>query len=275
LAYSGSFLACVIAARIVQKKEAIAVWLYSGAAHLLVLTIAVYTRYFIYDGDIFAKQFNLIESSVYIFSWATIGIIYDWKLKSLAHYSKWYKGLSLAHIIAAATLFVFYNMIAHNPLWYGEDISTVPVLNLLLLAYAMPVVLAVAIYRRIPALNKAAGLLSVIALYLFATLEVRHFWQNGYLPLDKAIDQGELYTYSLVWLLMSLAMMILGVYKSSNDLRRVGGGVLLVVIAKVFLWDMNGLDGLWRVVSFLGLGLSLLGIAYLFSRLKSTELKPL
>jgi hypothetical protein len=44
---------------------------------------------------------------------------------------------------------------------------------------------------------------------------------------------------------------------------------LVLVVLKVFLWDMGDLDGLWRVVSCLGLGMALLGIAYLFNRLKS------
>ena len=36
--------------------------------------------------------------------------------------------------------------------------------------------------------------------------------------------------------------------------------------AKVFLIDMAGLDGLWRALSFLGLGLTLIGLGAVFRR---------
>jgi uncharacterized membrane protein len=41
---------------------------------------------------------------------------------------------------------------------------------------------------------------------------------------------------------------------------------MMIVIAKTFLFDMADLEGLLRVASFMGLGLSLLGLAYLYQR---------
>jgi uncharacterized membrane protein len=43
--------------------------------------------------------------------------------------------------------------------------------------------------------------------------------------------------------------------------------LLLVVVAKLFLIDMSDLTGLWRVASFMGLGLGLLALAWLHQRL--------
>jgi uncharacterized membrane protein len=42
--------------------------------------------------------------------------------------------------------------------------------------------------------------------------------------------------------------------------------VMLLTVGKVFLYDASQLTGLWRVVSFLGLGLSLLGLSWFYSR---------
>ena len=42
--------------------------------------------------------------------------------------------------------------------------------------------------------------------------------------------------------------------------------MLLLVICKVFLIDMSHLSGLWRAVSFLGLGGSLVLLGWLFQR---------
>ncbi len=130
--------------------------------------------------------------------------------------------------------------------------------------------LAVIIYKRIENLKKIAGMVSVIGLYMFATLEIRHLWSAG-LRLNMPVKEGELYTYSLVWLVISVAIMLYGAYRNNNDAKKAGVISLLIVIAKAFFWDMRDLDGLWRVISFLGLGLSLLGIAFLFSKLKAVE----
>jgi uncharacterized membrane protein len=42
--------------------------------------------------------------------------------------------------------------------------------------------------------------------------------------------------------------------------------ILLLTVTKVFLLDAGNLTGLLRVFSFLGLGLSLLGISYFYGR---------
>ena len=42
--------------------------------------------------------------------------------------------------------------------------------------------------------------------------------------------------------------------------------LVCVVVAKVFLIDMSGLQGLLRVMSFLGLGAALLGMGYAYRR---------
>jgi len=37
-----------------------------------------------------------------------------------------------------------------------------------------------------------------------------------------------------------------------------------LIIAKIFLIDMAGLQGLWRVAALMGLGLTLLGLAWMY-----------
>jgi uncharacterized membrane protein len=43
-------------------------------------------------------------------------------------------------------------------------------------------------------------------------------------------------------------------------------GVVGLVTGKVFLIDMGGLVGLWRVLSFLGLGLTLIALGAVYRR---------
>jgi uncharacterized membrane protein len=49
-------------------------------------------------------------------------------------------------------------------------------------------------------------------------------------------------------------------------LRLTALGVVGLVAGKVFLVDMGGLVGLWRVLSFLGLGLTLIALAAVYRR---------
>lgn len=272
LTYAGCLASSVVASREVQGRPELIVWLHSASAHLLVLTLAVFTRFMLYDGDIFAKEFTLTEASIYICSWAAIGIIYEWKSSNLEEFKRWYRSLAMLHIFSAAGLYIFYNMLMHNPLWSSEGIGNTPIFNLLLIGYGIPVFLAVIIYRRIPDLKKVAGFVSVAGLYMFVTLEIRYLWNDG-IRLGMPVKDGELYTYSLTWLLISVVIMIYGAYRNNSDAKKAGVAVLLIVIAKAFFWDMRDLDGLWRVVSFLGLGLTLLGVAFLFNKFNAIEKK--
>ena len=273
LTYAGSLAACYAAGRIIRERMQLRVWLDSGAAHLLVLTLAVFTRYFIYDGDIFARNFNLTEASIYISSWAALGLLYDWKADRLGRYQPWYRGMALLHIGAAALVYVLYNLLAHNPLWSHERIGKTPVFNLLLLAYGLPVVMAALLSLRIERVKQAAGLTGLIGLFAFVTLEVRHLWHRGIDP-DLPVLDGELYSYSLAWLLLAVATLLFGAFRNNAQAQLAGMAALVLVILKVFLWDMGDLDGLWRVVSFLGLGMALLGIAYLFNQLRTIGRRP-
>ena len=55
-------------------------------------------------------------------------------------------------------------------------------------------------------------------------------------------------------------------------LYKAGMALLGLVIGKIFLIDMSGLQGLWRVAAFMGLGLALLGLAWLYRRARRTSL---
>src|SRR5690606_14865818 len=102
--------------------------------------------------------------------------------------------------------------------------------------------------------------------------EIRQLGQFGLdadaagLRLSRATSVGELYTYSVVWLGLAATALTLGNWLGNRGLYKGGMALLLVVVAKLFLIDMAGLTGLWRVASFMGLGLALLALAWLHQR---------
>ena len=80
------------------------------------------------------------------------------------------------------------------------------------------------------------------------------------------MSDAELYAYSALWLGYALVLLALAILRGITSLRHASLVLLLVTVAKVFLVDMAALAGLYRVASFLGLGLILVGIGYLYQR---------
>jgi len=100
---------------------------------------------------------------------------------------------------------------------------------------------------------------------VYLTLEVRHAFQGSVL-LDHHASDLEYYAYSMVWLLFAGALLAPGILLGNATLRYASLGVLMLTVIKVFIGDMSDLTGLTRVASFLLLGLSLVGIGWLYQR---------
>jgi uncharacterized membrane protein len=58
-----------------------------------------------------------------------------------------------------------------------------------------------------------------------------------------------------------------GIATRSQVVRFASAAVVLVATAKVFVVDLSGLTGPFRALSFIGLGLALVGIGWLYQRL--------
>ncbi|MFI5000681.1 MAG: DUF2339 domain-containing protein [Reyranellales bacterium] len=175
-------------------------------------------------------------------------------------------------LLTVATVLVMQVLVA-NPIFEEADVGQLPILNGLLLAYAAPAALAVLARRWLGAVesNKNVGLLAAVTAsvlaFVYVSLEVRHFFDPGFEGDVLDVEGIELYTYSIVWLLFGVGLLALGFVRGAAALRHAGMVLVCIVIAKVFLIDMAGLQGLLRVVSFLGLGAALLGLGYAYRRL--------
>ena len=73
-------------------------------------------------------------------------------------------------------------------------------------------------------------------------------------------------TLSLAWALYALLLLVLGVGRKSSGLRWASLVLFLLSIAKLFLFDLDHLEGLARVGSLLGLALALLGVSVLYQK---------
>jgi uncharacterized membrane protein len=170
--------------------------------------------------------------------------------------------LAAAPAILSLAVVLFVN----NPLLAFDPVMGLPVLNTLALSYAVPGLLLLFARARIVWLPVwlQAGLMWAGAgfLVVYAGLVIRHVWQGPYLSLP-GVTQPELYSYTLAALLLGAGLLWQAIARNSPVLRRAAMVVIGLTAAKVFLLDAAGLSGLIRVFSFLALGLSLAGLAWL------------
>lgn len=73
------------------------------------------------------------------------------------------------------------------------------------------------------------------------------------------------------WLLIALGLLLAGMRMHDKALRLAGLLLLTGTILKVFLVDASALEGALRILSFLGLGIALIGIGKLYTRVLSAE----
>ena len=100
---------------------------------------------------------------------------------------------------------------------------------------------------------------------IFPEADMLHGWSPG-------SGTTRFYAYSVVMLAYGVVLLVAGLHFKYGDLRLAALAVLALVVCKVFLLDLAGLQGLWRAASFIGLGASLIGVAYLYRWLMPPEM---
>lgn len=86
-----------------------------------------------------------------------------------------------------------------------------------------------------------------------------------------ALDLAPRDYVSAAWLAASIALLVAGSRLGDKALRLAGLGLLTATILKAFLIDAAALEGLLRILSFLGLGVALIGIGKLYTKMLSAE----
>lgn len=168
-------------------------------------------------------------------------------------------GALAALVLVPAVLFA-------NPLFQREPVSGPLILDTLALAYLLPGAMllgALAVLGHLPRWVRGALAVPGIGLVvIYVALEIRRFWQGDILSYPD-VTQPELYSYTVALMLTGAGLLYQAIARRSGGLRRLAMIVIGLTVAKVFLIDMSGLSGLIRVFSFLLLGLSLAGLAWL------------
>lgn len=86
--------------------------------------------------------------------------------------------------------------------------------------------------------------------------------------LELGVRQQGQVLLSACWSLVGVVSLIAGLRRNHAPVRNAGLGLLLLTVAKVFLYDLSALTLLYRVVSLIALGLLLLVGAFAYQRLR-------
>lgn len=73
---------------------------------------------------------------------------------------------------------------------------------------------------------------------------------------------------SILWAVFSIALMYLGFRRNNAFIRRAAIGLFFITLIKVFLSDVSFIDTPYRILSFIVLGLMLIGTSYLYHKYK-------
>jgi uncharacterized membrane protein len=234
------------------------------------LTVAVLVRHAMNGGVLDSHVPTLGEQSIYtLLTVGFSGILMTLDLKSPSPVFRW--GSMIAGVIATLNVLSLH-VFALNPFFSGESTGTWPVLNLLLIGYLLPALAygLVAFYARGRRPEPYVAMLAIAGAvlgFLWATLSVRRFWQGENIADWKGFLAAETYTYSVVWLLIGVALLVVGSRLNARSLRLASAGLILIAVVKVFLIDMSNLEGILRALSFIGLGAVLIGVGLFYQRI--------
>jgi len=112
-----------------------------------------------------------------------------------------------------------------------------------------------------------------LVIILFFTLETNAYFDY----LRRLAQRQEAYSLlntqklaiSIIWGLHAATLIVLGFWRRMKGIRWFGLGFLGVVVLKVFFYDLSNLSTPNRIMSFMGLGVILLAISWLYHRYKN------
>ncbi|MEE1654695.1 DUF2339 domain-containing protein [Microvirga sp. CF3062] len=249
--------------RIVQLTESLSIVF---AAFLVFFEI----RHALHAGNPLAHDFSLVEAGLL----ATESLVFAILLTrlDLRRGDPIYRWGSLIFKIASLALCAVGLLLIENPLLTDDAILGGPVFNALILAYLLPALLATGLalveQRARPRLySLSSAVLSLLLFSAYVGLEIRRIAAGPELALWRGFTQGEQWSYSVALLVTGIVLLGLGLARDNRFARLASAAYLVLAVLKVFIVDLANLEGVMRALSFIGLGLVLIGIGLVYQRL--------
>jgi uncharacterized membrane protein len=202
----------------------------------------------------------LIESAVLLFV----------AVKSDAHFLRIFAGCTLALGVCRLLFFDNFNV---QTLIFNARFATF----LVAIAILAGIVAAGEHYgseREMPFVKLAGIALNVLALvaltseangYFSRQITAIYQHRNMY-EATRQLEIARDFSFSAIWILYGAALMVIGFWKRSAFIRWQAMVLLAVTIGKVFLYDSRELQQIYRILSFIALGVMLMAVSYAYHR---------
>ena len=116
---------------------------------------------------------------------------------------------------------------------------------------------------RLKAIIETAGAAAIVYLGSVAIVDLTREAETAAEP-----GQTPQVLLSAYWALLGFGSLLYGLLRNERRLRLAGFALLAVAIAKVFIFDLSTLESIYRVLSFIALGLLLLAAAFAYQRIR-------
>lgn len=244
-----------------------------GTANILALFTAYYVfRDFFHTGSghIFSSETGFIERGIITMTLAGVGIGTLSFIRK--HDVEFLKPWGVGIFRMAMIRFVYFDFFLHNPYWSNDQfVGDVKLLNGVTMTYGLGLLAVCWVLKnkemiaKTDFVHKLYAAIALASIFALTSLNVRQYFHGGFLE-KGAVSSAELYAYSVIWLLTGLAFLAAGIKFQNKMARMASIGFIALAVFKVFLFDAAELEGLYRVFSFLGLGVSLIGLSYFYTR---------
>ncbi|MDZ7360950.1 MAG: DUF2339 domain-containing protein [candidate division KSB1 bacterium] len=199
----------------------------------------------------------------------------NWKMRDV-----WQAALTLSGLAVLRLLFsegaLSYSPIASFPLLLNQRALTFAVLGASLATGAV-------LFKRIEDKNSALiqALLHgawIFLLFVLCTVETNDFFRRRLFEASgdaadslafNRLQNLQQLTLSGIWLFYSVVLMVTGLWRRWQGLRIISMALFGITILKIFIYDLSFLERLYRIFSFIGLGVILLAVSYLYQRYKA------
>lgn len=194
---------------------------------------------------------------ILVFAWGLLSFIVTWIVKEK---QLWTSRLSQGILALSVLVLAVVSL---------KSDSLSPVLNMRFLSFLWIVgILAFQLKMRAKLAEKGFSKVeqyvyaSVIVLLLLEMVSVE-VWTSSY-----SFPSLQQLALSITWLLFAVVLLTVGIWKKWKKIRLAALAILGVTICKIFLFDLSFLDTIYRIISFIVLGVILLATSYVYQRNK-------
>jgi uncharacterized membrane protein len=227
-------------------------------------------RHALNDGDPLKPASGHVEMG--LFALTSLGFSFVLTRMDVARANPVFRIASLIFGVISAFVIAGGLLLAENPFLTHSAVSGPTIFSSLMLGYLLPGLMAALVARHALGVRPqwyvtGAIILAGLLLFSYVTLEVRHAFQGERIGFMRSTSSAEVWTYSAAWLVLGLVFLAYGIWRGSREARMASAALVLLSVAKVFLLDLSGLTGLWRALSFISLGVVLIGIGLAYQKL--------